>query len=144
MAEVVPCDFPAINNEKRRPTVLVLVPLNPASDNLVSYLQSMASLLEVLARQRAPNFLDQPSEQSEKILFRVADNLKLIAGGFALAKLESIQRHPRQAGEYENDSPLSIQSNQPLKPLVTGITGWRRATVSEALMARRQPASKLS
>src|SRR5580765_4303928 len=42
------------------------------------------------------------------------------------------------------NSPLSIQTNQPLKPLVTGITGWRRATVSEALMARRQPASKPS
>ena len=42
------------------------------------------------------------------------------------------------------NSPLSIQTNQPLKPSATGTTGWRRATVSEGLMARRQPASKPS
>ena len=29
------------------------------------------------------------------------------------------------------NSPLSIQTNRPLKLSVTGITGWRRATVSE-------------
>jgi Calcium binding len=28
-------------------------------------------------------------------------------------------------------SPLSIQTNQPRKPLATGITGWRRVTASE-------------
>jgi len=95
VAEVLPRNFPAIDNEKRHSTIFVLVPFNPASDNLVSYLQSKAPQLEVLDRQRAPNLLDQPSEQSEKILFGVADNLKLIAGGFAIAKLESIQRHTR-------------------------------------------------
>src|SRR3974390_309706 len=60
VAEVVPRNFPAIDNEEWQPTILVLVPFNTAAAHLGSSPQSKASLLDVLERQRAPNFLDQP------------------------------------------------------------------------------------
>ena len=47
-AELVPRDFPAINKEERHPTIFVLVPSNPAANNLVGYLQSEVAVFEML------------------------------------------------------------------------------------------------
>jgi hypothetical protein len=50
----------------------------------------------MLDRQSPADLLDQLSEQSDKLLFGVTDNLELIAGRLTIAEFERIQRDTRQ------------------------------------------------
>ena len=91
MAEIFPGDFPAIDNDEWHATVLGIIPFDSPSHRIISDMKSHPIVLKVLDGKRSAYFLGQPAQQGEQIVFRVADNLELIAGWVSFSKLKGIQ-----------------------------------------------------
>jgi hypothetical protein len=92
-AKLVPVDFPTVDNEKWHPAIAGIVPLNPSTHHsFVRDLQSVLTVFEMFGGKGTPHFFDQPTEQNQQVLLRIADDLEVVARWMSIAKLESVER----------------------------------------------------
>src|ERR1035441_103408 len=95
MAEFVPGDLAAVDNQKGRETIVNTIRLHHSShDTIVPDLQSRLTIHEMFDRQDAPDLRDQSPEQHKLIVRRITDDLEMIAGWRAVANLEGVDSDP--------------------------------------------------
>lgn len=92
-AEIVPVDAPSIDDHARPAAVVDPVPLDPPSDQRLGDPQSAGIRDQVRRRQRALDFLNELTQQRERLCFRIAEALEAVPfGAVATREFEGFQR----------------------------------------------------
>jgi hypothetical protein len=106
MAELVPADLAAIDDEQREVTVLAFVRFDPATHNpLIRNLEAAVAVLEMFYLQGPAHLLDQSPKQNEWIFPGIPNDLKKITGRIPIAKLKRIER---DAGHQQPGAKMEL------------------------------------